>query len=124
MLKHRTNDDDDIDIDEEALERAIVLAREESPGRARQIDNMVERDWWGAARFASYCSQCNSLHLPPWQSPPCWIGLGEIEGVIARGDDGASGRFQAAVLLRRLLQARLSRYEPDPLGALERAKRP
>jgi hypothetical protein len=32
------------------------------------------------------------------------------------------GRAAAAELLRRLLQAKLSRHEPDPLGALARVE--
>jgi hypothetical protein len=41
---------------------------------------------------------------------------------INAGDDGVLGRYQAAKLLRRMLDAGLSRYEPDPERALKQAK--
>jgi hypothetical protein len=48
--------------------------------------------------------------------------LREVEAIIARGDDHLDGDFAAAKLLRRMLKAGLSRYEPSPIAALERAK--
>jgi hypothetical protein len=71
---------------------------------ARQLDEQLkDRPWLEVAEFASYCLQCDNLKLLPHQSPPC--------GFI--GND-----LDAADLLRRMLAAGLSRYEPDPLAAL------
>jgi hypothetical protein len=67
------------------------------------------------ALFAAYGAQGDALHLKSWQPPPCWveIGDGEIAPVLGR-------RAAAEELLRRMLAAGLSRYEPDPIGALAR----
>jgi len=109
-------------VDEDALERATEMARLESPARSRQIDSKLEHEpWEDVATWCAYVSQCNVLHLKPWQSPPCWVD----DLTINAGDDGIGGQYQAARLLQRLLKAGLSRYEPDPEKALkEKRKRP
>jgi hypothetical protein len=45
--------------------------------------------------------------------------------MIARGQDnnGPHGDYNAAVLLRKMLAAGISRWEPDPMTALKQAKR-
>jgi hypothetical protein len=89
-------------VDREALKRALVLAKaSDERGRREQIESMQERDWFEAAHFAAYHCQVNALQLRPWQSPPLY------------GRDA-----DAAVLLRKLLDAGLSRYEPNPVAAL------
>jgi hypothetical protein len=125
------DDDDDFEpidpLDLEALERSIEMARAESPARAEQIDDFLadpERTWWDTASFCSYVAQGNALNLPPWQSPPCWTDPDQVDAIIARGDDGVMGDYAAAILLKRMLQAGLSQYEPDPIAALERVKHP
>jgi hypothetical protein len=63
-----------------------------------------------------------NLDLKPWQPPPCWI-----RHPYAPNPDNAthnSGRPQAARLARQLLEAGLSKFEPDPGEALLRAKGP
>jgi hypothetical protein len=106
-------------VDRQALKRALVMARAESPGRARQIDAMLaERpSWLRAALFASYSCQSETLHLKPWQSPPCWMG--DTKPI---DDPQQHGLFAAWDLRRRLLAAGLSAYEPDPIAALNAAK--
>ena len=99
-------------IDRDALTRAMEMARRD-PGRAWQLDSMLEdRSWEEVARFASYVVQGDLLRLYPWETPP--------ESIDENGDDprDAAGRK----LLRRMLKAGLSRYEPDPLGALAAVK--
>ena len=56
---------------------------------------------------------------------PMLIEPNEVEQIIAEGDDGKGwgGRYWAAKLLQEMLAAGLSRYEPDPLGALAEARR-
>jgi hypothetical protein len=112
------------DVDREALERALDMVRQESPAQRKQIDDMVvERGWDKAAGFAVYCCQDNRLKLAPWQMPPCWI-RGNLDALLAApvADHDYRGQRQAALLLRRLLAAGLSKYEPDPLVALARAE--
>ncbi len=98
-------------IDREALERCIEIAcQDRRPGRAEQIEWMIANNsggWFEAAIFASYCCQMNSLRLKPWESPP----------VHGREEDPPSWR-----LLRRMLNAGISQFEPDPPAALMRAK--
>jgi hypothetical protein len=100
------------------------MARLESPARSQQIDDkLADESWQQVAEFAAYCCQCNTLHLKPWQSPPCWVDPRDIKTVIARGNDGAAGDYAAAKLLQKMLQNGLSKYEPDPIRALDAAKK-
>jgi hypothetical protein len=101
------------EIDREALERALELARQE-PQRAEQLDEKLKDEPWHAvARFAAYVCQCRNLRLPPWQSPPCWADEDER--------DPRENFADAQKLLRRMLAAGLSRFEPQPLEALSKA---
>jgi hypothetical protein len=84
--------------------------RAESPGRAAQIDGEVKDEGWeSAAVFASYCCQCEALDLRPWQDPPCFAEI--------RPDS------DSLALLVKLLGHGLSRFDPDPVAALARARR-
>jgi hypothetical protein len=51
-----------------------------------------------------------------------YIEPDDIQAILARGPD-RNGEYQAAKILRKLLRAGLSRYEPRPLEALAAAKR-
>jgi hypothetical protein len=105
--------DDLGDIDREALERALKLCAAQDAGRAEQIAAMLdERSWAETGHFAAASCQRRALRLSPWQSPPsdCLIEPLNPQDAPARR------------LLRRMLNAGLSRFEPSPLGALERAK--
>src|SRR5262245_47356001 len=107
--------------DRDALTRALETARAESESERKRFDREeTEQGWQWAAETAAYHCQDRALKLRPWQPPPCWIW--NVEADLTAGDDGIGGRYAAALLTRRLLQASLSRYEPDPLGALERAE--
>ena len=109
-------------VDKDALERAIAMTRANGGPSAVQIENKLrDEPWEQVARFAAYCRQCDSLRLMPHQSPPCWIH--DMEATLAAGDDGIMGKYAAAKLLQRMLDAGLSVYEPDPIGALEQTKR-
>jgi hypothetical protein len=97
--------------DRDALERAVWLARR-TPALAKAIDDRLARgdDWLEVATSAAYHCQLEALNCLPWQDPPMF------------GDTDRPTRDQhAAELLRRLLDAGLSRYEPNPIVALERA---
>lgn len=94
-------------IDRNALGRALTLAQRESQGRREQIARMLSEDGWlYAAHFASSHCQRTALRLKPWRDPPLY------------GD--FSDDADAAALLKQLLDAGLSRYEPDPADALAR----
>ena len=96
-------------VDRQALQRALALARAESPGRAAQIaDKLRAEPWEDVAEFAAYCCQCEALDLKPWQDPP-------LNAEIRPDPD-------ALALLVKLLGAGLSRYEPDPVTALAQVR--
>jgi hypothetical protein len=91
-------------IDRDALTRALAIAMaSDEPGRREQ-----DRDWIAAARSAAYACQRRALQLKPSQSPPCY----------ADAHPSHDGHADAAALLKRLLDNNLSRWEPDPIGAL------
>ena len=97
--------------DRAALTLAMETCRAESEGRAWQLDEKLkDESWEETATFAAFSAQSRALALQPWESPPC----------IA---DGFHGDAASRKLLRQMLAAGISRYHPDPLGALEEAKR-
>jgi hypothetical protein len=99
-----------IDLDKNALERAMKIIAAGSKDRADQISSMLaDRPWAEVAHFASYCVQGDALSLAPWETPPC-------------DADITSSDPAAMQLLQRLLDAGLSKYEPDPVAALDLAE--
>jgi hypothetical protein len=90
-------------IDRDALARSMEIAMRNRKLAAQLDDQLKDRPWLEVAEFSAYCCQVENLKLLPHQSPPC--------GFIGNDPD-------AAALLRRLLAAGLSRYEPDPIAAL------
>ena len=101
-------------VDREALTRAIELAKESGEyGRREQILHMLEYSGWQeTGRFAAYGQQMRALGLKPWEWPPCWIRAGD------RNPEHAA----AAALLKRLRDAGLSQFEPNPVAALARLR--
>jgi hypothetical protein len=112
------------EVDREACERAIDLIRQSNAGASLlQLEQkLAEEGFEEAGLTAAYSQQVKNLHLRPWQSPPCWIDPADVEDIIAAGpgEDDTHGRYDAARLLKRMLAAGLSRFEPDPAGALLR----
>jgi hypothetical protein len=104
-------------IDKEAMQRAIQMARAEDEPRKKQIDAKLKSESFEeVGAFASYHCQCRALLLRPWQSPPSEVDIGDEDTpTLPQG-----GRRAAAMLLRRMLDNKLSRFEPDPVGALQR----
>jgi len=95
------------DSDRDAMTRAIAAARRESPTRSKQIDDKLRTEPWEAVgRFAAFSAQIESLHLKPWESTVVYADTPE-----------------AHALLGRLKAAGLSKYEPDPIAALQRVER-
>ena len=99
--------------DREALQRCMELASSKEGDRKEQLDSMlVTRSWFEVASFAASCVQSRALRLRPWEEPPC----------VCDDHDANERDKNGQALLRLLLAAGLSRYEPDPLGALANAE--
>jgi hypothetical protein len=112
------------DIDRKAFELAIAAARNEDQGRRDQIDDFLRtRPFEEVGRFASYHCQMRSLHLPPWMYPPALIDITAVGEILAAGDNDMHGRFVAAKLVQRLLDLGVSKFHPDPMAAIDAAKR-
>ncbi len=92
-----------------ANQLALDRARAGAADRREQIETMLFDTSWGeVAAFASYHCQVESLHLKPWEAPPCHVN---------EDDDGPAGQ-----LLRQMIALGISRWAPDPVGAIEAAK--
>jgi hypothetical protein len=95
--------------DRDALDRAWEICVR-TQNRGEQLPYIARIEGRRAARvFAAGCAQHAALGLKPWETAPC------------HGEPG--GDRPEDKLLDQLLAAGLSRYEPDPLAALERAKK-
>jgi hypothetical protein len=114
------------EVDNAALWRAMKKARRD-PMRRRQLDAMMEtgRDKVEVAKFASYVCQADRLQLKPWETAPCHISAAKtwVTLNVSDPDHRHRGIVEAQALVRRLLEAGLSKYEPDPVLALEKARR-
>ena len=97
-------------VDRAALERALAIAQADDDPLFRDLieRKLQDCDFYEVASTASYHYQVRRLGLRPWQSPPCY----------ADAHPGHDGHADAMVLLDRLLDAGLSRWEPDPISAL------
>jgi hypothetical protein len=108
------------DVDREALKRCIKMART-YPGRSEQINWKLGEggcSWEDTAKFCAYLCQSRNLRLEIQEFPPCWLlDVDDVEGPIFKR------KVEGARLLRRLLAAGLSQYEPDPIAALAAAKK-
>jgi hypothetical protein len=104
------------EVDRDALERCIAVTRRTTD---LDVDYFIKRDgWFGAALFCCYSAQFNNLKPRLWQKVPMDVDPAQIEAIIAKGDDGRGGKFQAARMLRKMLRAGLSRFEPQVLEKL------
>ena len=106
--------------DREAMERAIALSlRSGDRAEAERVRDMLRTRPRAEVGWSCAIScQEKVLRTRPWQPVPA----ADYVAVTDRDDEGSPimGRAAAAELLRRLLAAGLSRYEPDPLRALAR----
>jgi hypothetical protein len=111
--------------DQEAWTLAIEMARASDPRKREQLDSMLAegRPFAEVGKLAAYGMQFRSLHARPWAAVPCSL-IEPIDVVLARGDDGMPGNdYAAAVLAKRLLDAGISIWHPDPERALREAER-
>jgi hypothetical protein len=101
-------------VDRDALERCMEIVRRD-PERAEQFDGMLSSGWpWElAADMASHCCQVRALSLRPWQCSPS----------SADENDPDEPDKDAQKLLRQMLRAGLSRFEPDPMRGLKARRR-
>ena len=104
------------EIDRDALRRAFEAAAAEGAEYREHLARIETREGWvSAAQSASYHLQVKILKLRPWQAPPCGCRSDEI--------GPGYGHSRAEVLLRRrMIEAKISLYEPDPAAALEQAE--
>ena len=95
--------DDLAEHDMRALRECIDIAKRDPGGLAEQLQSMLDepRPWAEVAQFACCCVQRRALQLKPRQSPPC-----------------APADKSAQKLLRKMLEAGISRFHPDPVRAL------
>jgi hypothetical protein len=110
------------EIDRDALARALIAGRAESPGRAKQIDSKLQHEsWQEVAEFAAHCVQGRSLNLQPWQKPPlCYFS--HLESALREPYGDVAGAREAAEVLKKMLALGLSRFEPNPLQAIQQAE--
>jgi hypothetical protein len=100
-------------IDQDALTRALVIARAESVQEREHLDGIEARSGWQeAAESAAYHLQCKTLRLKPWHAPPMHCRSDEV------GVGYGCSRIEV-MLRRRMLKAGLSLFEPNPVAALE-----
>jgi hypothetical protein len=98
--------------DRAALMLALEQAREDAD-HATQIATKLDEDGWQeAAEFAAYCCQSRALRLRPWEEPP----------LVVDEHDEHERDADAQKLLREMLALGVSRYDPDPVAAIEAAK--
>jgi hypothetical protein len=114
------NEADEFDaVDRAALVLAIELTLQETDqGRVQQVRSMLhdpDRSWDETAHFCSYHQQMNALNLHPWELPPLSIYPDDADYMKIRGRQVTP---EAVTLLKRMLDAGISRYHPDPLAAL------
>jgi hypothetical protein len=102
-------------IDRAALELALQQTlTEKDHGRVEQVQWMLEkRARLEVSQFCSFHRQIESLHLKPWELPPC---LGDL-------DNGSGRDEQAWRLLKRMQKAGVSRWHPSPIAACEAAEK-
>ena len=94
-------------LDHAALLECLALGeRHPDIGRAPPDD---DSSWRERAEWSCWVLQVRDLNLRPWQIAPCDVDL-----------DGDNPEEAAArVLLKRMLDAGMSRYDPNPSQALQ-----
>jgi hypothetical protein len=108
----------------DAWTRCIEIERSRSPDHAERIDQQIAKEGFEkAGRDAAYSCQYAALRLRPWEWTPSWVEPNDIDAILAKQDHDSRDMRTAAVLLRKMLNAGLSRWEPDPMTALVQAKK-
>jgi hypothetical protein len=110
------------ETDKAALAKAIEIARKD-PTRRRRLDDELAKgkDWRRVAGDCACWCQHDALTLMPWQLPPIYYAA-HLDSVLREPFGDPSGRREAGEVLKKLLALGLSRFEPDPLGAIAEAE--
>lgn len=104
-----------------AMTRAIGTVRSWGSEYDAQITEKITEDSWDVAgRFCAIWAQGRKLQCKPWQI--CPAGLRDIDAALAEPPDDYRGLHNAALLLQRMLAAGVSKFDPDPIAALEAAE--
>ena len=104
------------DVDKDAYERAIAWLRANGyPADIKRLDEIIQNEGFEAAgQNASYHAQYRTLNLKPWQCIPADAKTTDPNEVA----DCYGWRAAEVTLRARFEAAGLSRWEPDPAGAL------
>ena len=76
---------------------------------------MIDETLSEAEKRDRYSSQCKNLRLTPWQEPPCVMGDEPLHGT--------EDERRSMELRRRMIDAGIDSWHPDPLGALKAAEK-
>jgi hypothetical protein len=111
-------------VDRDALSRCLALARTLRPELFGQpVSPRDPKLWIATAKAATYSCQIASLQLRPWDWPPCWLETdADIAAALKLPANDHTQQRRAAKIVQRLLALGLSRYEPNPLEAIEGAE--
>jgi hypothetical protein len=108
-----------------AWELAIKMLRDS--GEAVWVNGvdraLEERGLEEAGRWAAAQMQFVTLRSRPWLALPCDLvtyGDADLDAILA-ADNDESGKRTAAVLLKRMRDAGVSDWHPDPMAALAKA---
>ena len=110
------------ELDGAALHRALAACHFESPARSMQLVAKLQdgESWTEVAIFGSICVQSEKLKCMPWQWPCCVMV--DLDGALREPYGEPHARREVGEILKRLLDAGLSRFEPDPMGAIAKAE--
>jgi len=104
-----------------ALELALAQTLAE-PDRVEQITSKLQdEDRMSVAEFCAYHRQCDTLNLDS-EVPPCWID--DPDAALKGPNEGSWcwGAHQAARLVKQMTALGISKFDPDPVAAIEAAK--
>jgi hypothetical protein len=119
------------DADRVALQLALELTLANdppAPGTVEQVGDMLnERSQEEVAEFCCYYQQTTRLALRPWMDPPCSIRTRErAEAILENGPATVNGgdvsNCATARLTLDMLDAGVSPFHPDPIGAIAAAR--
>ena len=113
--------------DQQAWTLAIEMLRQSGEAVwVNDVDRMLEQEGFEATgKYAAHCIQFRTLKSRPWLMLPCDLVTNDIDAIVAAGPDPKDihGWYAAAVLVRRMREAGISIFCPDPERALAAAKR-
>ena len=114
---------DDINtIDLAALDLAVDLTLGEADrDTVKTAREKLSEDWFEGALHCADHRQCEHLSLRPWETSPACLDPAELDSIIASGPQHNSAG--TARLLKKMLAAGISKYDPSPIDTLALIKR-